>query len=108
MAGAAQDGAPGDRTAGTAYNAAGFATNFGDSSLNVRLLHVRVTNGMTGKQKVDVNIPLGLVEFGLRMIPPSSKVNAQVIRDAINSGTRGRIVDVQDSEKGDHVEIFIE
>lgn len=107
MTGATAEGLQGERANGPAYSA-GFAANFGDGSLNGRLLHVRVTNGMTGKQKVDVNIPLGLVEFGLRMIPPSSKVNAQVIRDAINSGTRGRIVDVQDSEKGDHVEIFIE
>ena len=105
--GAATDGSPRDSaSAGGAY--AGSFANFGDSSLNGRTFRVRVSNGMTGKQKVDVNIPLGLVEFGLRFIPPSAKVNAQAIRDAITSGVRGRIVDVQDNEKGDHVEIFIE
>lgn len=114
MAGATAESASGERATGAAYSAssayssAGFATNFGDGSLNGRLLHVRVTNSVTGKHKVDVNIPLGLVEFGLRFIPANAKVNAQTIRDAITSGTRGRIVDVQDSEKGDHVEVFIE
>ncbi len=63
---------------------------------------------MTGKPKVDVNIPLSLVDFGLRFIPPNSKVDAQKLREAIASGTRGRIVDVMDNEKGDHVEIFFE
>ena len=95
-------------SASTGGTYAGAFANFGDSSLNGRMFRVRVSNGMTGKQKVDVNIPLGLVEFGLRFIPSSAKVNAQAIRDAINSGARGRIVDVQDNEKGDHVEVFIE
>ena len=69
---------------------------------------MRVTNGVTGKQKVDVNIPLSLVDFGLRFVPQNSKMDVQNIRDAIASGMRGRIVDVMDSEKGDHVEIFFE
>jgi hypothetical protein len=103
--GAAGD-APQSDSAGATYT--GTFANFGDSSLNGRMFRVRVSNGMTGAQKVNVNIPLGLVEFGLRFIPPNAKVNAQSIREAINSGVRGRIVDVQDSEKGDHVEIFIE
>jgi hypothetical protein len=106
MAGAA--GAAGDGAAASAAYSNSYAANFGDSSLNGRFLRVLVSNSMTGKQKVNINIPLGVVEFGLRFIPPSAKVNAQAIRDAIASGARGRIVDVQDSEKGDHVEIFIE
>jgi hypothetical protein len=77
-------------------------------SLSGRVFHVRVTNGVSGKQKVDVNIPLSLVDFGLRFIPPNSKVDVQKLRDAIANGMRGRIVDVMDSEKGDHVEIFFE
>ncbi len=105
-AGFAAEGANGGGAASAAN--AGYAANFGDSSLNGRFLRVLVSNGMTGKQKVNINIPLGVVEFGLRFIPPSAKVNAQAIRDAITSGERGRIVDVMDNEKGDHVEIFIE
>lgn len=107
-AGAAAGDGP---AAGAAYGGS-FAGNWGgnwsDSSLNGRFLRVLVSNAMTGKQKVNINIPLGVVEFGLRFIPANAKVNAQTVRDAIASGTRGRIVDVLDNEKGDHVEIFIE
>jgi len=107
-AGAAAGDGP---AAGAAYGgsfAGNWAGNWGDSSLNGRYLRVLVSNAMTGKQKVNINIPLGVVEFGLRFIPANAKVNAQTVRDAIASGARGRIVDVMDNEKGDHVEIFIE
>jgi hypothetical protein len=117
--GAAADAAAGQAWAGAAYgdgpgNSGGsaysgdFAGVNAPSSLSGRFLHVRVTNGMSGKQKVDVNIPLSLVDFGLRFVPQNSKMDVQAIRDAIAGGVRGRIVDVMDSEKGDHVEIFVE
>jgi hypothetical protein len=97
---------------GTAYGNPAYGSDFAQSnsggSLGGRVFHVRVTNGVTGKHKVDVNIPLSLVDFGLRFIPPNSKVDVQKLREAIASGTRGRIVDVMDSEKGDHVEVFFE
>ena len=75
---------------------------------NGRQLHVRVSNGSTGREKVNVNIPLGLVDFGLRFVPANSKVDAGAIREALRSGMTGRIVDVVDEEKGDRVEVFIE
>ena len=80
---------------GTAYGSPAYGSDFAQvnsgSNLGGRVFHVRVTNGTTGKPKVDVNIPLSLVDFGLRFIPPNSKVDAQKIREAIASGTRGRI-----------------
>lgn len=75
---------------------------------NGRQLHVRVSNGATGKQKVNVNIPLGLVDFGLRFVPAKANVDVAAIREALHSGMTGRIVDVMDEEKGDRVEVFIE
>jgi hypothetical protein len=116
-AGAAASGAAagygsGQGWSGTAYGSPAYGSDFGQANsagnLGGRVFHVRVTNGVTGKPKVDVNIPLTLVDFGLRFIPPNSKVDVQKLREAIASGTRGRIVDVMDSEKGDHVEIFFE
>ncbi len=76
-----------------------------DSTRNMR---VRVTDLVTGKQKVNVNIPLTLVSFGLRFVPDSAGVDKQAIVSAIESGMVGRIVDVQDDEHGQHVEIFLE
>ncbi len=73
-----------------------------------RQFRVRVTDGVTGRQKVTVNLPLGLVDFGLRFVPSTKKFDAQSLRDALQNGLTGRIVDVMDEEKGDRVEIFIE
>ncbi len=73
-----------------------------------RNMRVRVTDLVTGKQKVSVNIPLTLVSFGLRFVPDSAGINKQAIVAAMESGTVGRIVDVQDDEDGTHVEIFLE
>lgn len=78
------------------------------STQNGRQFRVRVTNGLTGKQKVSVNIPLSVVDVGLRFVPQNSKFDAQAIRNAIQNGMSGRIVDVMDDDKGDRVEIFIE
>lgn len=78
------------------------------ASLSGRQFRVRVTNVATGKQKVTVNIPLGLVEFGLRFVPESDKFDPEILRQAIRDGLTGRIIEVFDEEKGDRVEIFIE
>ena len=111
-AGAAGGYAAGQGWSGTAYGSPAYGSDFdpaGQSgSLGGRVFHVRVSNGASGKAKVDVNIPLSLVDFGLRFIPPNSKVDVQKLRAAIAGGARGRIVDVMDNEKGDHVEIFFE
>jgi hypothetical protein len=110
-AGSASGFAAGPQTGSAPYgDTGGYSATFEgvNSNLNNRVFRVRVTNGMTGKQKVDINIPLSLVDFGLRFVPQSSKMDVQKVRDAIYSGVRGRIVDVMDNEKGDHVEIFIE
>lgn len=74
---------------------------------NGRYLHVRVTNMQTGKQKVTVNLPLSIVDMGLRFVPQNDKFDPQAIRDAIRDGLTGPIVDVVDAEKGERVEVTI-
>lgn len=74
---------------------------------------VRVTDLKTGKRKVNVNIPLGLVDVGLKMgakFAPAGmeELDVNQIIAAIKSGTEGKIVDVEDEEDGEHVEVFIE
>ena len=73
-----------------------------------RFLHVRVTDSVTGKQKVRVNIPTGLVSFGLRFVPNSAGFDTSAVQQAIDAGFVGQIADIQDDEDGNHVEIFIE
>lgn len=77
-----------------------------------RWLRIRVTDTTKGRPKVNVTIPMGLVNIGLKMgarfAPETEGLDWQQIADAINSGTVGKIIDVVDEEDGEHVEIFVE
>src|SRR4030066_240406 len=72
------------------------------------MLRVRVTDMLTGKAKVSVNLPLGLVDAGMSIASQyAPDVNFGQIADAIRSGQmEGKIVDVE--EEGEHVEVFID
>lgn len=77
-----------------------------------RQLRVRITDLRSGKTKVNVNIPMGLVNVGLklgaRFVPSSSGVDYDEIMTAIKSGASGKIADIEDVESGEHVEIWVE
>ena len=84
---------------------------------SARYLRIRVTDLVTGQQKVSVNVPLSVVSFGLRFVPDSVGVNLadggeridkNAIQAAIDSGLTGRIIEVEDDEDGQRVEIFLE
>jgi hypothetical protein len=74
------------------------------------MLRVRVTDMITGKAKVNVNLPLGLVDAGMSIASQFAPgVDFDQIADAIRSGTmEGKIVDVVDEEDGEHIEVFID
>jgi translation elongation factor EF-1beta len=59
-----------------------------------------------------VNIPMGLVNVGVRLgarfMPASADVDFDEIMTAIDEGTSGKVVDVEDVESGEHVEVWIE
>ena len=73
---------------------------------------VRVSDKLTGKIKVNVNIPMGLVNVGMRMgarfAPEMSDVNMAEILQAVKEGASGKILEVDDEEDGEHVEIYVE
>jgi len=74
------------------------------------MLRVRVTDMVTGKAKVSVNLPLGLVDAGMSIASQyAPDVNFSEIAEAILSGQmEGKIVDVIDEEDGEHIEVFID
>jgi hypothetical protein len=74
------------------------------------MLRVRVTDMVTGKAKVSVNLPIGLVDAGMSIASQYAPgINFAQIADAIRSGSmEGKIVDVVDEEDGEHIEVFIE
>jgi hypothetical protein len=77
-----------------------------------RWFRVRVTDLTTGRNKVNVNIPMGLVNVGIKMgarfAPEVEGLNYEEIMEAIRSGEQGKVIDVTDSEDGERVEIFLE
>jgi hypothetical protein len=77
-----------------------------------RWLRIRVTDSVTGKTKVNVNLPMGLVDVGLkigaRFAPEIDSEQMDAINQALKSGLSGKIIDVTDEEDGEHVEIFVE
>ena len=76
-------------------------------------LRVRVTDMSTGKTKVNVNVPMNLVDAGLNIaaqFTPEME-GAQMmdaVKEALSENIQGKIVDVVDEEDQEHVEIFIE
>jgi len=77
-----------------------------------RMLRIRVTDTRTGRSKASVQIPLALVDAGLKIgahfAPEVEGVDMSNVMDAMRSGITGKIIDVTDDEDGEHVEIFIE
>ena len=79
---------------------------------NPRWFRVRVTDVQTGRNKVNVNIPMGLVNVGIKMgarfAPQIEGKELNTIMDAVRSGQLGKIVDIVDTDDGERVEIFVE
>lgn len=77
-----------------------------------RWFRVRVTDIATGRTKANINIPMSLVNVGMKMgarfAPTVDEEDMGAIREALRAGAQGKILDVQDEEDGEHVEIFIE
>ena len=77
-----------------------------------RWFRVRVTDLVSGKTKVSVNIPFGLMEWGLQIgaqfAPEVGNLDFEQLKEMLQSGVEGKIVDVIDEEDGEHVEIFVD
>lgn len=77
-----------------------------------RLVRVRVTDIPTGRQTVNVTIPVGLINVGLRLgARLAPQLNGSAREDllcAIEQGDTGRLLEWQDLEEGERVEIFVD
>lgn len=79
-------------------------------------LKVRVMT-MEGKSKAKVNIPLSLVNVGLKLgvaYAPDlkesglDKIDFNEVMEAVKNGAEGKIVDVEDDESQTRVEVYVE
>jgi hypothetical protein len=80
---------------------------------DARWLRVRITDLRTGKESVKVNLPIDLVNVGLRMgarfVPSIEQEYAmEEMIDALNQGLTGKVVEFVDEDDGQRVELFIE
>lgn len=77
-----------------------------------RWFRVRVSDLETGKDKVNVNIPMGLVNVGIKMgarfAPEMEGFDIEELAEVLRSGATGKVVDLVDEEDGERVEIFVE
>jgi hypothetical protein len=73
---------------------------------------VRDSDSQTGKMKAMVNLPIGLMDWGLRVgaqfAPEMEGLDLSELSEILKSGADGKIVEVIDEEDGEHVEIYIE
>ncbi|HNR95433.1 MAG TPA: hypothetical protein PKJ21_05710 [Anaerolineae bacterium] len=77
-----------------------------------RWFRVRITDLKSGKTKVNVNIPMTLVDVGIKMgarfVPDAEGVNYSELAEAIRGGAQGKVIDLEDEEREERVEIFVE
>jgi hypothetical protein len=77
-----------------------------------RWLRVRVTDVDTGKTAVNVNLPVSLVNVGLRMgarfVPEMEGVSMSELEESIRQGVTGKIIDIVDEQEGQRVEVYVE
>lgn len=75
-------------------------------------LRVLITDTDTGKARVNVRLPVSLINSGLRMgarfAPEIEGLELEDLNAWLNSGEVGQIVDIFDEEDGEHVEVFLE
>lgn len=76
-------------------------------------LRIRVTDLNTGKSKANVKVPASLANFGMKMAARFAPTEIEgldmdQICAALEIGGDTLLVDVEDAEKGEHVEIFVE
>lgn len=76
-------------------------------------VRIRVTDVKSNRQKVNVNIPVGLIGIGVKLgarfaSSKSNMVNLDQVMEAIRQGATGKLIDLEDLEDGERVEIIVE
>ncbi len=73
-------------------------------------LRVQVSNLETGKSKININIPLRMLKFGLGVanrFAPDVGINWQELQAMLDEGASGLLVDVRDDENQEHVQVYL-
>ena len=88
------------------------SSRFASSLKDRRQLRVQVDDSHGGRRKVNVVLPMALVNAGLKIannyLDDETSEHAAALYEAISSGETGKIIDVHDIEDGEHVQIYLE
>lgn len=76
-------------------------------------MKIRVRDLDTGRNKVNISLPLGIVDMGLGLARRfgadfDSEYNIDEMWQMIKDGERGVLVDVEDEDDNQHVQIYID
>ena len=95
-----------DASPGDPWAAATDSTEADRSSAG-RARYARVEVRDSGRRVVDLRVPISLGRFALSRVPGLSNQHIADVEEAVSSGARGPILDVQDAN-GDGVRIVLE
>jgi hypothetical protein len=77
-----------------------------------RWLRVRVTDTVTSRVRVNIRMPISVVNAGMKMgakfSPEVQGLDMDKLAELIRSGEMGQVVDVTDEKDGEHVEVYLE
>lgn len=80
--------------------------------LRGKRFHVLVTDTSSGKNKVMVNLPIGIVYWGMKVgakySPEVAGINLDELGSLLEAGEDGKLVEVIDEEDGEHVVVYID
>ncbi len=76
-------------------------------------LRIRVTDMGTGASKANVKVPASLASFGMKMAAKYSPadfdgLDMEQLLAAMQESGEEKLVDIENEEKGEHIEIFVE
>ena len=88
------------------------AARVGVGGRKPQYLRVMITDTDSGKSRVNVRLPVSLIDSGLRMgarfAPEIEGLDMEDLNAWLSSGEVGQIVDIFDDDDGEHIEVFLE
>ncbi len=76
-----------------------------------RWLRVRVVDLKTERVKVNVNLPMSVVNVGLKLgarFVPDAEVDFASVMESIKSGQVGKVLEMVNNDEGERVEVWVE
>lgn len=91
---------------------AAYTATSGSGGRKPHYLRVLITDTDTGKSRVNVRLPVSLINSGVRMgarfAPEIEGLDMEDLNAWLSAGETGQIVDIFDEDDGEHIEVFLE